>query len=141
MTDLDTTAYTPAHETEQEETEDEETEEIEVERTRFQIQLDQKKEYRLQKTISTLEQQLREDKNTEIHDKIQEIRELLDQYDSRKYLKMVTYKCRKCEEEFDTKQGAGVHRAMNPNCDRTKPWTRSYDNLEQQFETLEVTDQ
>lgn len=137
MTELDTTAYTPAHEIEDEPDEEEE----EVERTRFQISLDQKKEYRLQKTLSTLKQQLREDKETQIHSKINEIRDLLNQYDSRKYLKMVTYKCRKCEQEFDTKQGAGVHRAMNPNCDRTKPWTRSYESLEEQFDIVEVTDQ
>lgn len=140
MTELDTTAYTPAHEVE-DENEVEQQKEEEAERTRYQISLNQKKEYMLQKTLSTLQQQLRQDKETEIHTKIQEIRELLDQYDSRKYLKMMTYKCRKCDEEFDTKQGAGVHRAMNPNCDRTKPWTKKYDNLEEQFEIVEVTEQ
>jgi len=134
MTELDTSAYTPAHETENnQETQQEERQET---RTRFQVPLDQAQKPRLSKAINELENIIRED--TEASQKIQELKNVLQQYDSRKFLDNYIYECRKCKDTFDTKQGAGVHRAMNPNCDRTKPWTRSYENLEQQFNKIEV---
>jgi len=125
MTDLDTSAYTPAHEAETETTEDEgeeeQVEEAEVERTRFQIPLDTSKEENLQKAIQTLEDKIRED--TEFYEQIQELKDLLDHYDARKFLKMYQYECDKCGEVFDTKQGIGVHQKMNPNCNgEDRPW-------------------
>ena len=121
MTDLDTSAYTPAHETETTENEEEEVEEAEVERTRFQIPLDTSQEENLQKAIDTLEEKIRG--GTEFHEKIQELKNLLDQYDARKFLEMYQYECDKCGEIFDTKQGIGVHHKMNPNCNgEDRPW-------------------
>lgn len=134
MTELDTSAYTPAHEIE--ETEDEQEEDEEEVRTRFQVPLDQSQKPRLDKTLEKLEEILRE--GTEAQEKIHEIKSLVNQYDARKFLNVYVYECRKCGELFDTKQGAGVHRSMNPNCDRTEPWTRNYENLEQQFDIQRV---
>lgn len=134
MTELDTSAYTPAHETEN--NEEGEQGEQETRRTRFQVPLDQWQEPQLDKAVAELEKQVRDD--TELAQKIQELKNLLNQYDYRKFVDVYIYTCKKCGESFDTKQGAGVHRSTNPNCDRTKPWTRSYDNLEEQFTIEEV---
>jgi len=140
MTELDTSAYTPAHETEnnqEPQDQDEAGQEEENDyRTRFQVPLDQWQEPQLDKAVQELEKQVRE--GTDLAQKIQEIKDLLNQYDYRKFVDVYIFKCRKCEETFDTKQGAGVHRSMNPNCDRTEPWTRSFDSLEEQFEQIEV---
>lgn len=137
MSDLDTSAYTPAHEAEEQRQpsylEDQEEEE---QRTRFEVPLDQAQKPRLDKTIQKLDEILRED--TEAKEKLEELKQVLQQYDSRRFLNNYIYECNKCGESFDTKQGAGVHRAMNPNCDRTEPWTRSFDNLEEQFNKIEV---
>lgn len=119
MTDLDTSAYTPAHEAEEQaETEDNEEE---TERTRFQIPLDNAQEENLLKTINQLEEQVRD--GTQLQEEINQIRELLDQYSAKKFLKMYLYECDKCGEIFDTKQGIGVHHKMNPNCNgEDRPW-------------------
>lgn len=120
MTELDTSAYTPAHEVEEEEENTGETEE-EVERTRFQIPLDNAQEENLIKTINQLDEKLRED--TELQENVEDIKQLLEQYSSKKFLKMYLYECDKCGEIFDTKQGIGVHHKMNPNCNNEdRPW-------------------
>lgn len=121
MTDLDTSAYTPAHEAEEaEENTDNETEE-ETQRSRYQIPLDNAQEENLLKTIDKLEEKIRDD--TDFQEKIDELRELLNNYSSKKFLKMNLYECDKCGEIFDTKQGIGVHQKMNPNCNgEDRPW-------------------
>jgi len=118
MTELDTSAYTPAHEAEEEtETNDQE----EVERTRFQIPLDNAQEENLLKTINQLEEKIRDD--TQLQEEIEDIKELLENYSAKKFLKMYLYECDKCGEVFDTKQGIGVHHKMNPNCNgEDRPW-------------------
>lgn len=114
-TDLDTSAYTPTHETEDDE-------EQEIERTRFQIPLDQGRKKKVENRIDDIREELREDDN-ELRQKFNELEELLDQYDIRKFLNVYQYRCDKCDEVFDTKQGIGVHHAMNPNCNgEDRPW-------------------
>jgi len=134
VTELDTSAYTPAHETENNNNEEET--QGEVERTRFQVPLDQWQEPQLDKAVKKLEKQVKD--GTDLAQKIQEIKNLLNQYDYRRFVDVYIYTCNKCGESFDTKQGAGVHRSTNPNCDRTEPWTQEYDSLEEQFTIEEV---
>jgi len=117
MTELDTGAYTPAQEAE----EDAETDDQETQRNRFQIQLDNSQEQNLLKTINRLEEQVRD--GTQLQEEIEQIRELLENYSAKKFLKMYLYECDKCGEIFDTKQGIGVHHKMNPNCNgEDRPW-------------------
>lgn len=117
MTDLDTSAYTPAQEVENEEQE----ETVEAERTRFQIPADTAQEDNLRKTLEELKEQVRN--NTEFSEHIEQLEELLENYDTRKFIKMFQYECDRCGETFDKKQGIGVHRKMNPNCnDSNTPW-------------------
>jgi len=119
MTDLDTSAYTPAHEVENEEQEEEEQEYRE--RTRFEIPADTAQKQNLWDSIDNLKEQVRE--GTEFREKLRGLENLLQQYDERKFLKMFQYECDRCGEVFDTKQGIGVHRKMNPNCnDSNTPW-------------------
>ena len=121
MTELDTSAYTPAHEVEEDGENDDQEQEEETERTRFQIPLDNAQEKNLLKTINQLEEQVRDD--TQLQEEIQEIRELLENYSAKKFLKMYLYECDKCGEIFDTKQGIGVHQKMNSNCNgEDRPW-------------------
>jgi len=112
MSELDTSAYSPAQQ--QEEQEDE--------RTRFQIPADTSQIENLEKTVENLKQKVRT--GTEFSEQIQELEQLLEQYDARKFLKMYVYKCSRCEETFDTKKALGVHQAQNPNCsnENNRPW-------------------
>lgn len=119
LTELDTSAYTPASETEEEENPQEEPDD--GRRTRYQIPADSGQINRLHKQVDELEEQVRE--GTEFHSRVQTLQNLLDRFDARKYLKMYVYKCDRCGETFDTKTGIGVHQHSNPNCNgEDRPW-------------------
>lgn len=118
MTNLDTSAYTPAHETEPEQGEKEDL--PDPERTRFQIPLDQERETNLIKAVKNLEQMVRDDSTLQME--INRIKTLITTFDSRKFLKMYRYECDKCGEIFDTKKSIGEHHSMKPNCDGGQPW-------------------
>jgi len=120
MSDLDTSAYTPAQEAENQE--ENYGEQEEPERTRFQIPLDQGRKRKVTNRIDAIREELREEDN-ELRQKFDELEELLDNYDIRKFLRMYIYECDRCGEIFDTKQGIGVHHATNPNCNgEDRPW-------------------
>lgn len=120
MSELDTSAYTPANNTSEDndETEEEET----GSRTRFQIPLDHGKEQRLLNKIQAVKEELRNSDN-EVKQKFDEIQELIENFDTRKYVEMHVYRCDRCGETFDKKQLVGIHHATQPNCgDEEQPW-------------------
>lgn len=118
MTELDTSAYTPAQENEEETLEEED-----VERTRFQIPLDNSRDERMEKHLKNLDEMIRDD--NELKEHINEIKNLLEEYNCKKFLKMYQYRCDRCNQLFDTKQAAGVHKATNPNCNNAdNPWNQ-----------------
>lgn len=117
MSDLDTSAYTPAHETGEENT-------FTID-SRYNVPLDQGRKKKILNRLNDIEEELRPEEETSLHNQIQRLKNIVENRDLRKSVKIYIYKCDRCNEIFDTKQGIGVHQRMNRNCNGAdQPWNQ-----------------
>jgi len=127
MSELDTSAYTPANQTENEEDEEQEQEYDEVDPDQ------------VQNFLEHLEYVINNTKDEELVEKGMEVMDdITDEGNAEDNVILKKYQCLKCNKVFPTKQSYRGHYHGKPDCGGTPRWMSDYENWEDQMNIVRV---
>lgn len=127
MSELDTSAYTPAHKTENEEQEEQdEEEEIPVP--------EDINPYQVTEFLDKIKYVKKHTKVTELENIIEQvIEEIEDNGNVKENMVLKRYQCLKCTDVFTTKKAFKGHYHSSPNCGGMPRWRSEYEDAEDQM--------
>lgn len=132
MSELDTSAYTPAHETEN----NEETETNEEEDGQEHDEVDPEQ---VQTFLDHLEYVINNAKDEELIEKGMEvIDDITDEGNAEDNVILKKYQCLKCNKIFPTRKSYRGHYHGKPDCGETPRWMSDYDDWEDQMNIVRV---